>query len=42
MSRLSREQRFDMRVLAAVALLIMVTSIIMLTVASDIFWEAVG
>jgi hypothetical protein len=42
MGKLSREQRFDMRVLAVVALLLMITAIIMLTVASDIFWTAVG
>jgi hypothetical protein len=38
----SRERRFDMRVLTAVALLLLVTSIIMVTVASDIFWTALG
>jgi hypothetical protein len=31
-----------MRVLTAVALLLLVTSIIMVTVASDIFWTALG
>ncbi|WP_424139447.1 hypothetical protein [Roseomonas chloroacetimidivorans] len=42
MGKMSREQRFDMRVLAAVALLILVTSIVMLTFASDMFWAALG
>ena len=42
MSRWTREQRFDMRVLTAVALLILVVSVLMLTVASDMFWGAVG
>lgn len=42
MARWSREQRFDMRVLTVLALIILVTSIVMLTIASDIFWTAVG
>ncbi|WP_268893613.1 hypothetical protein [Roseomonas harenae] len=42
MGKISREQRFDMRVLALVALLPVVTAIIMLTVARDIFWTAFG
>jgi hypothetical protein len=42
MGKLSREQRFDMRVLSAVALLLLLTSIIMLTVGSDVFWAALG
>ena len=42
MARWSREQRFDMRVLTVLALIILVTSILMLTIASDIFWTAVG
>ena len=42
MSRWTREQRFDIRVLIAVALLILVVSVLMLTVASDMFWGAVG
>jgi hypothetical protein len=42
MAKWSREQRFDMRVLTALALIILVTSILMLTIASDVFWTAVG
>ena len=42
MSKWSREQRFDMRVLAALALVFLVATVVMLTFASDIFWEAVG
>jgi predicted nucleic acid-binding Zn ribbon protein len=37
-----RQQRFDMRVLAVLALIILVTSVIMLTFASDLFWGAFG
>lgn len=42
MSRWTREQRFDMRVLTAVALMILMVSVLMLTVASDMFWGAIG
>ncbi len=42
MSGWSREQRFDMRVLSALALMILVVSVLMLTAASDMFWGALG
>ncbi len=42
MSRWTREQRFDLRVLIAIALLIFVVSVLMLTVGRDMFWGAVG
>jgi hypothetical protein len=42
MSRWTREQRFDLRVLIVIALLIFVVSVLMLTVGRDMFWGAVG
>lgn len=42
MSMWTREQRFDIRVLIAIALLILVVSVLMLTVGRDMFWGAVG
>ena len=42
MRRWSREQRFDLRVLAVLVLLILVIVVIMLTIGRDLFWTAVG
>jgi len=42
MSRWSREQRFDLRVLAVLVVLILFMVVIMLTIGRDMFWTAVS
>lgn len=42
MNEYRREQRFDMKILAVLVVLILVIGVIMLTVGRDLFWTAVG